>query len=202
MCCGKKAVQAATIDRSFDVKHDSKPYTVMVHTMPIERCVECGEYTLGSDSDECIDAALRKQLGLLMPETIRANRKQLKQTQEQLASAVGCASETLSRWENGVLVQSCGADRLLRAYFALPALRAFFAELEIDRNLGAHVLVVPALYTSIVSRVGNSIVKRPIMPTAVMVPFQVAQSNIGSLGATPTFLALTDDQPMVKYVAA
>ena len=139
--CGANRVRPTTIDREVDVKHDGKVHHVVVRGMPVERCGECGETTLGTDADERIDAALREHLGLLSPECIRASRVALGMTQAQLAGQVGCASETLSRWENGALVQSRGMDLILRAYFALPSLRAFCAALKQDRTLGASVVV-------------------------------------------------------------
>ncbi len=128
------------IDREFDVKHDGKQYTMPVRDLQVERCDSCGEVTLGVESDDRIDAALREHLGLLTPAQIRHNRKALRLTQAQLAEFIGCASETLSRWENGAIVQSRGADRLLRAYFALPSLRSFLATVELDRTLGTCVI--------------------------------------------------------------
>lgn len=140
VCCGSKSVQPSLIDREFDVKHDGRHHHVMVRDLPVEQCASCKEVTLGSDSDEYVDAALREHLGLLPPERIRSNRIRLGMTQVQLAEQIGCASETLSRWENGALVQSRGADRLLRAYFAMPSLRAFFVAVEQDRQLGSFVV--------------------------------------------------------------
>lgn len=140
VCCGSKSVQPALIDREFDVKHDGKQYTVSVRDLEVERCESCGEVTLGVDADDRIDASLREQLGFLTPAQIRRNRKVLGLTQTQLAESIGCASETLSRWENGAIVQSRGADRLLRAYFALPSLRTFLATVELDPTLGACVI--------------------------------------------------------------
>lgn len=139
-CCGARAVQPSRIDRAFEVKHDGKHYSVMVRELPAEKCQACKEVTLGGDLDEHVNAALRDHLGLLTPEQIRSNRVTLAMTQAQLSEQIGCASETLSRWENGALIQSRGADRLLRAYFAMPSLRAFFVALDQDRQLGSDVI--------------------------------------------------------------
>jgi putative zinc finger/helix-turn-helix YgiT family protein len=128
------------ISHDFEVKHDGKLYPISIHNAPAERCSSCGNVTFGSDVDTSIDAALRDHLGLLTPEQIRANRKLLNLTQAQLAELICCAGETLSRWETGAIVQSRGADRLLRAFFGLPELRAFFTSMEHDRSLGAEVV--------------------------------------------------------------
>lgn len=141
--CRTKSVVQVHISRDFEVKHDGKLYPVAVHNVPAERCSSCGNVTLGSEVDTCIDAALRDHLNLLAPEQIRANRKLLGLTQAQLAELICCAGETLSRWETGALVQSRGADRLLRAFFGLPELRAFLTAMEHDRSLGVNVVHAP-----------------------------------------------------------
>lgn len=141
IACREKQVRPALIDREVDVKYEGKLYKVIATKVPVERCENCGSTTYGIESEERIDAALRDQLGLLQPEVIRKNRIELGLKQENLADAIGCASESISRWESGAIVQSRAVDRMLRAYFALPQLRDFFDQLEAgaDEFTGAEV---------------------------------------------------------------
>jgi transcriptional regulator with XRE-family HTH domain len=68
-------------------------------------------------------SALRKKLGLLHPEEIKTNRESLGLKQRELAEHLGTAEETISRWENGLMIQSRAMDKLLRLYFYLPEAR-------------------------------------------------------------------------------
>jgi putative zinc finger/helix-turn-helix YgiT family protein len=92
-----------------------------------------------NDADAQIAAALRRQLGLLSADQIRANREQLGLSQRELAEHLGVAVETISRWENGVLTQTRAMDRYLRVYFAVPAARAALLSAPSPLSLGAHV---------------------------------------------------------------
>ena len=95
-------------------------------------------------ADEQIAAALRKQLGLLSSEQIRANREQLGLSQRDLSEHLGVAVETISRWENGVLTQTRAMDRYLRVYFGVPAARAALVEEASVASLGMHVATYAA----------------------------------------------------------
>ena len=103
-------------------------YTVEVPRLRVPRCEACGEMVFENGADEQIAAALRKQLGLLSCEQIRANREQLGLSQRDLSDHLGVAVETISRWENGVLTQTRAMDRYLRVYFGVPAARAALVE--------------------------------------------------------------------------
>jgi putative zinc finger/helix-turn-helix YgiT family protein len=130
VACREKQVRRALIDRVAEVKYEGKLYKVKATKVPVERCENCGSTTYGVESEERIDAALRDQLGLLQPQVIRKNRSELGLKQEQFASALGCAGESISRWESGAIVQSRAVDRMLRAYFELPQLREFLKGLN------------------------------------------------------------------------
>jgi DNA-binding transcriptional regulator YiaG len=71
-----------------------------------------------------ITAELRKQLGLLLPDEIRARREGLGLTQTELAGLLGIAEATLSRWETGSQIQQRAFDRFMRVVFEFPEVRA------------------------------------------------------------------------------
>lgn len=131
LACRAKQVNPATIDETVEMKYDGAMHTVAVTGIPVEQCGACGEMTYGTDSEAVIHAALRKQLGLLAPEEIRACRAALNNLKQgELAAATGMAAESISRWESGTVMQSRATDRLLRAYFGVPQVRELFAALD------------------------------------------------------------------------
>ena len=103
-------------------------YTVTVPELKVPRCQSCGELVLDSAANRQITEALRQHLRLLTPGQIRTNRETLGLTQRQLASHLGIAEATLSRWETGGQIQQRALDRLLRLYFSSPSVRATLAD--------------------------------------------------------------------------
>ena len=137
--CGRVAVQLSSASRTCDVKYDGVVYSVSVPSFPIEKCGSCGNVTVGVEADDAIDQALRRHIGLLLPHQIAAGRKILGLTQQQLADQIGCASESMSRWETGAVVQTKTYDKVLRLVFGLPEARRFLIAMENDKDLGSRV---------------------------------------------------------------
>ena len=134
--CRERSVAPAMIARDAEVRYEGVLQTVHVAALPVLRCKRCGDVTEGNDAEAAIHAALRSKLALLQPEEIRAQRRGLGCTQVALAEAIGCAPESLSRWENGMVIQSRATDRSLRAYFAVPAFRRFLEGLRAKDEQG------------------------------------------------------------------
>lgn len=126
--------------RKVKATYEGRQYDVDVQDFPVNRCTNCGASSIGVEADDAINHALRDNLQLLQPEEIRANRDALGMTQQRLADTIGFAAESLSRWENGSIIQSRSYDRMLRAYFALPSLRNFFSHLKVSSDLGRRVV--------------------------------------------------------------
>jgi putative zinc finger/helix-turn-helix YgiT family protein len=105
------------------VVHDGRSYTVTVPALRPPRCRACGERVLDTEANQLISRAFRQQAQLLAPEEIRQYRKALGLTQEQLASTLGVAEATLSRWETGAQIQQRSLDKLMRLFFELPEVR-------------------------------------------------------------------------------
>jgi putative zinc finger/helix-turn-helix YgiT family protein len=138
--CLKRDVYPATVSYTAEVNHDGRLYEVPVPVLEVPRCQSCGELVFTNHVDEQITDALRTQLRLLAPAQIRTSRKALGLLQQELAERLGVAEATISRWETGTLIQSRAMDNLLRAYFALPELRAALRGVEQDPAFGAAVL--------------------------------------------------------------
>jgi putative zinc finger/helix-turn-helix YgiT family protein len=137
--CGQKEVRPATVPHVSQIRHDGRLYTVELPALRVPRCKSCGELIFDIDADEQIHQALREQLGLLSPEQIRGNREELGVSQRELAEQLGVAVETISRWENGVLIQTRAMDRYLRLYFGVPQVRAALVGSASLPSLGTHV---------------------------------------------------------------
>ena len=127
------------VSHTSEIRHDGRVYSVKVPKLRVPRCKACGEMVFDNNADEQIAMALREQLGLLTPEQIRRNRDALNLSQRSLADHLGVAVETISRWENGVLIPSRAMDRYLRIYFGVPAARSALIDSSEMPSLGAHV---------------------------------------------------------------
>jgi putative zinc finger/helix-turn-helix YgiT family protein len=137
--CGRKEVRPATVCHTSRIKHDGRLYCVEVPELRVPRCEACGEMVFDNEADSQIADALREQLALLPPGQIRHNREQLGLSQRDLADHLGVAAETISRWENGALIQSRAMDRYLRVYFGVPAVRTALVEQAAMPSFGAHL---------------------------------------------------------------
>jgi len=102
----------------------------MVPGLSILECASCGEQVLPDDALGRVLDKLRSEAGLLTPTEIREQRKQLRLTQEQIASQLNVAKETVSRWETGGQIQQRGFDTLLRVYFRFADVRRYLAKKE------------------------------------------------------------------------
>ncbi len=112
-------------------------YHVKVEGLKTPKCKKCGLVSPDSEANEQITRAFLRLAKLLTPTQIRINREALDLTQEQLASALGIAEATVSRWENGVQIQQRSLDNLLRLFFGVPKARS----LLIKGKLNTIVLV-------------------------------------------------------------
>jgi putative zinc finger/helix-turn-helix YgiT family protein len=125
--CGVKALSPVTIDYPVTMEHDGRSYTFTVSSLQVLKCAACQEQVLPDESLTRIYDQLRVEAGLLSPTEIREKRKHLRLSQEELASQLGVAKETISRWETGGQIQQRGYDKLLRIFFDVPAVRNYLA---------------------------------------------------------------------------
>ncbi len=83
------------------------------------RCSVCGEelYEPGQMDAVMVKAstAIRKELGLLMPEEIKAIRDSLDLTQSDFEQLLGVGEKTVVRWERGTVFQNSATDVLITA---------------------------------------------------------------------------------------
>ena len=98
------------------------------------RCAVCGEslYSPGQLDATLRRAseAIRREEGLLSPETIRKIREGLGLTQSSFEKLLGVGPKTVVRWEKGTVFQNRSTDSLLRLVETLPQAALFLSRLH------------------------------------------------------------------------
>ncbi len=121
--CLTATVVPTVLDHATQVKHDGVVYDLVLPGIEVPRCSTCGTTVITEAVDDLVTDALRARLALLAPAQMKAAIERLGLKQQELAARIGVAPETVSRWVNGVLIQSRAMDNLLRLFFALPEVR-------------------------------------------------------------------------------
>lgn len=134
--CGKPFERRIAPPYLERMKYDGGRHEVLVEGMPRWQCDACSITVTDDDSDTVVQDCLRRHIGLLRADEIREARMTLGLTQSQLAELIGCAAESLSRWENGAILQSRTNDRLLRVFFHLPVARDLLRLVGPDAMVG------------------------------------------------------------------
>lgn len=134
--CGKPFERKIAPPRVERMKYDGARHDVLVEGVPQWQCEGCGITATDDESDTVVQDCLRRHIGLLAADEIREGRTALGLTQAQLADLLGCAAESLSRWENGAILQSRSYDRFLRLFFHLPRARDLLRMIESDKSVG------------------------------------------------------------------
>lgn len=142
--CGTRTVVAAAEDYAAEICHDGKAYDICVPNALVPKCSECGRKVLTNSLSQQVYDALREKLGILTPAQIRANIGLLGLSQKDVASRIGVAPETLSRWITGAMIQTRANDRLLRLFFHLPAAREILQD-PFDPAVGISAVSYPVL---------------------------------------------------------
>ena len=122
------------------LRYEGTSHDVLVTDMPEWHCEACNLSVTDEEGDEPLQAALRKHMGLLTPQQIKAGIKELGMTQEKFAEKIRCAPESISRWLNGVVLQSRVYDCLMRIYFHFPEVRGALDQFTPDTEFGRNVV--------------------------------------------------------------
>ena len=126
--CGKVAVQAVLVPYEAKIKHDGKLHAFRIDDLPVDRCSACGEEFFTNATSDAKSRALRRHLGLLQPDEIRGLLSEQGLTQRKLAEHLRIAEESVSRWINGLSIQSRALDAFMRIYFASAEVREMLAQ--------------------------------------------------------------------------
>ena len=141
--CGRPLEQRIAPTHWEKMKYDDGTHEIVIEGMPQCRCEACDVAVTDDASDVVVQDCLRRHIGLLTAGEIRAGRVNLGLTQSDLGQLLGCAAESLSRWENGAVLQSRTYDRLLRLFFQLPAVRHLLEALPGNPSLGRQAVAGP-----------------------------------------------------------
>lgn len=134
--CGEPFERKIAATRVERMKYDGAWHDVPVEGVPQWQCDSCGITVTDDDSDTVLQDCLRRHIGLLTADEIRNGRTALELTQKDLAALLGCAAESLSRWESSAILQSRSYDRMLRIFFSVPRARHLLQALDSDKSLG------------------------------------------------------------------
>ncbi len=119
--CGEIAVQPTEIAYDAQVKHDGRTHRFQIPRLVIDKCQRCGEELFTSRTNDQITAALRDFSGLLQPAEIRRRLVELGLTHRSFANRLEVAPETVSRWLNGLAIQTRALDNPMRLVLDLSA---------------------------------------------------------------------------------
>jgi putative zinc finger/helix-turn-helix YgiT family protein len=85
----------------------------LVADIPVCTCGECGHQFIGPEGEDARHEAVCRHLGVLTPGEITNIRETLGLTQNEFAELTHIGTASLSRWENGTLVQNSANDQLV-----------------------------------------------------------------------------------------
>lgn len=143
--CRERQVYPRVVPYSLDVAHDGKLHRVAIKRLKTPYCTKCQYPVPDSAANHQITVEFLRQMKLLTPEQIRSRREALNLTQKQLASYLGIAGATMSRWETGGQIQQRSLDNLLRIFFAFPDVRRQLMKKHVARlGLVVEEELVPA----------------------------------------------------------
>lgn len=127
------------------LRYEGAAHDVLVTDMPEWHCAACQLSVTDEEGDEPLQASLRRHVGLLTPQQIKAGIKDLGITQEKFAERIRCAPESISRWLNGAVLQSRVYDCLMRIYFQFPQVRGALDRFSPTSSFGETVVHAGAL---------------------------------------------------------
>lgn len=116
--CGEYSVTTHWHHDTF--KYGSGDSAPMLHVdLPVRRCEPCDYEYLDHEGERLRHEAVCRHLGVLSPAEISDIRKRFTMTRAEFSEVTGLGEATLTRWENGAVVQNRANDRYLRL-LALP----------------------------------------------------------------------------------
>jgi HTH-type transcriptional regulator/antitoxin MqsA len=118
--CGRHPLERRYIRDEFDYGPDDERIRVVAEAVPVLACPGCEEVFYGPDAEQAHHRAICKALGLLTPEQIRRVRERVGMSQAEFARLTGIGVATLSRWEQGRLMQTRSLDGYLQILDAIP----------------------------------------------------------------------------------
>ena len=110
--CGSTNVDVRSQVERF-VYGDGSEAVELKAIVPAHRCFDCGFNFSAEAAETARHAAVCRHLGLMSPEEIVQIRSRYGLSRAELARITGIGDASLSRWENGVIIQNLANDNLL-----------------------------------------------------------------------------------------
>lgn len=112
ICDGDSVI---TFQHSDSFNYGSGDSAVKLHVdLPVRRCTACDFEFIDHEGERIRHEAVCKHLGVLSPVEVRGIREQYGLTRAAFAQVTALGEATLSRWENGAVIQNRAYDRYLR----------------------------------------------------------------------------------------
>ena len=113
--CAECGSAVATSWHSHVFQYGSGASTVdLAVRVPVRRCSDCDFDYLDDEGERIKHEAICRHLNVLTPSEIRGIRKRYGLSRTAFAKITGVGEASLSRWENGIKVQTPANDRYLR----------------------------------------------------------------------------------------
>lgn len=129
--CGEGSVTTQLIHDSFEYGTGESSVTLQVD-LPVRKCLSCGLQYIDHEGEQIRHEAVCRHLGLLSPAEISRIREVYGMSRAAFSDLTGLGEATLSRWENGGVIQNLANDRYLRL-LSLPGVIASLKELTASR---------------------------------------------------------------------
>lgn len=111
--CGGPNVTEVLQNETFDYMVGGQLVSLQAQYL-VQTCSDCNFVTAGEDAEIARDNAVRKYLNLLMPQEIRAIREKYSLSRKEFAELTGIGIASITRWENGEVLQNRSIDTLLK----------------------------------------------------------------------------------------
>ena len=110
--CGLGPVLTSIVEDRFTYG-EGEGAAELVAEVPLRKCEACGFQFLDEEAEDAQHEAVCTYLNVLKPSEIRALRKKYAVSRAEFSRITKLGEATLSRWENGALIQNGANDQFL-----------------------------------------------------------------------------------------
>lgn len=110
--CGSTALQTRVLPDRFTYGSGTAAVELCAD-VPFHRCADCQFEFTGAEAEDARHEAVCRYLRVMSPGEVRAVRGKYEMTRLHFAEITRIGSASLSRWENGELIQNPANDQLL-----------------------------------------------------------------------------------------
>ena len=111
--CDGKSIETFQHSDTFNYGSGDSAATLQVD-LPVRRCTSCEFEFIDHEGEQLRHEAVCRHLGVLTPTEVRGVRQRYGMTRAAFAQATSLGEATLSRWENGAVIQNRAYDCYMR----------------------------------------------------------------------------------------